>query len=329
MAVTSLILGFKEQPEVSLQDSIIVSYLLLMSSTSIFVALVRYSKLESCDRKLRVLSVLQTYIILAFIFSVLGTASSFGSTPRCNGHAVIVIFGRFKLLGKGWVAVLVINIIITAYYTFITYLGYRDTVINFYRRQRKKIENTYSGKPTGVNAPDPLPPADETEDFPHADASQAFFGPSWQPARKEEPTGITKTFLIELGIRIIFWAAFVLNTELLIIWSRFDSSDPAGQWSFGQILPLFLIALPLLSIASAFIEGKFKDVIKRRAEEEYAEVHGDFEGRYNLDLRRSEGSLTDDYRPSEFELYERPPMISEYASNAEVVVDSVIIEEQG
>lgn len=47
----------------------------------------------------------------------------------------------------------------------------------------------------------------------------------------------------------------VLNTELLIRESKFDGSSNASTsstWTFGQILPLFLTALPAYNTLSAF-----------------------------------------------------------------------------
>lgn len=176
-----------------------------------------YSKLESCDHKLRVLSVLQTYIILAFVFAVLGTSSSFGYTPKCNGHAVMVISGRLNLLGKGWIAVLAIIIMITAYYTLVTYLGYQDTVVNnFYRKQRKKIENKYPGKPIGVNIPDPPPSTEETEDFPHAENIAGILWALNATGLERTAHSNNKNALDRARFRSLL-GNFSLNTEPLII----------------------------------------------------------------------------------------------------------------
>lgn len=71
--------------------------------------------LSSCNRLsgdttvLQLASVIQSYTILSFAFTVLATADSFGSRSECNQEAVAVIFRPFSALRSGrifgWIVV--------------------------------------------------------------------------------------------------------------------------------------------------------------------------------------------------------------------------------
>lgn len=80
------------------------------------------------------------------------------------------------------------------------------------------------------------------------------------------------TLTLQLLAIMVLWALAVMNTELLIVWNRFDSessNSPQSMWQFGQvrslahhyrlevlinnkILPLLLIVVPFLGMIKTF-----------------------------------------------------------------------------
>ena len=71
---------------------------------------------------------------------------------------------------------------------------------------------------------------------------------------------IDGSLVVQLVIIVILWTMFVLNTELLIRYN-FSSAGGDNAWQFGQVLPMFLILLPLVSLIRAFGEhGLRKDM---------------------------------------------------------------------
>jgi len=75
--------------------------------------------------------------------------------------------------------------------------------------------------------------------------------------------GISGTLIIEILVILLIWSLAVMNTELLIRWNKFTPSDQS-QWQFGQVLPMFLIVLPLVNLVKAFREYKLHRRTHRR-----------------------------------------------------------------
>jgi hypothetical protein len=73
---------------------------------------------------LKLLSVLQSCCIAAFAFALLITAKTFGSYPKCNYRAVVVILRPFPALGAGRVVLLIVTAIICIVYTSVTIRDY-------------------------------------------------------------------------------------------------------------------------------------------------------------------------------------------------------------
>lgn len=66
---------------------------------------------------LHVFSVVQSYTIFAFAFTMLISAHSFGRTPDCNSHAVVVLFHPFPALPAGRILCLVLTAFFFTVYT--------------------------------------------------------------------------------------------------------------------------------------------------------------------------------------------------------------------
>lgn len=59
------------------------------------------------------------------------------------------------------------------------------------------------------------------------------------------------------------WALAVMNTELLINWNKFEDGDGGSSaWQFGQVLPMFLVILPLINM----IKANFHPIARRLIE---------------------------------------------------------------
>ncbi|KAJ7725123.1 hypothetical protein B0H14DRAFT_3519404 [Mycena olivaceomarginata] len=93
MAVTGLILGLKSQPEISFQDGMVIIYLLSMAWITVIFSLASCNRLFGGTEILQLVSVIQSYVIVAFAVVVLGTTPSFGQRPECNPAAGV--YGDF------------------------------------------------------------------------------------------------------------------------------------------------------------------------------------------------------------------------------------------
>ncbi|EJD04506.1 uncharacterized protein FOMMEDRAFT_167676 [Fomitiporia mediterranea MF3/22] len=136
LVVTSFILGFKTNPSMSLQDAIVVFYLLSLSWVSVFTSMPAYNRFVRSDKTLQLVSMIQSYLIFTFIFAVLVKAHSFGSTPGCNSDAVAVIFKQFRALDGGRIAASIVLSIIIVIYTFLTFTDYQHSIERRYRNCR-------------------------------------------------------------------------------------------------------------------------------------------------------------------------------------------------
>ncbi|KAJ6559900.1 hypothetical protein B0H19DRAFT_1260584 [Mycena capillaripes] len=125
MAVTGLILGLKSEPEISLQDAVIIIYLLSMSWITVVFSLASCNRLSGDTTILQLVSVLQSYVIMAFVFVVVGQPTSFGQSPgNCNQNAVAVIFRSFPASKSGRIVGGTIVGLVAIGYTAMTVIDY-------------------------------------------------------------------------------------------------------------------------------------------------------------------------------------------------------------
>ncbi|KAJ6554324.1 hypothetical protein B0H19DRAFT_1153163 [Mycena capillaripes] len=248
MAVTGLILGLKPAPEISFQDALIMIYLLSMGWITVLASLASCNRLSEDTKILQLASVVQSYVVVAFAFAVLGKATSFGNSANCNQEAVAVIFHPFSALKSGHILGWIVVVLMALGYTVMT--G-RDYTAQILRKIREKEQPRQA-----LASPDlPRPVAQERTKF--AD-SGAPAGPTALPVQRQSIHYGTPRALIDgrllfmLLFIIIFWAFFVLNTELVIRWNQPTQAGSGASWQFGQILPMFLAILPLINMVNAF-----------------------------------------------------------------------------
>jgi len=251
IAVTSLILGLKPKPEMSLQDALVVFYLLTLSWCTVLWSLGSCSRFSNGTKVLRALSDLQSYIIFAFAFAILIKAHKFGSSPECNGNAVLVILGRISALKAGRILGWIVIIIVTASYTLMTVRDYVPVPMLTRGRIVIGIPAKIEVKPESpLPLSSHLPQTSNLPNLTHIKTPEAVV-PYKLP--------IDGKLIIMILFILLFWAFAVLNTELLIIWNHFEQSDNSqSAWQFGQVLPMFLVVLPLVNMIGAFKKYKLK-----------------------------------------------------------------------
>ncbi|KAJ7771513.1 hypothetical protein B0H16DRAFT_186704 [Mycena metata] len=247
MAVTGLILGLKPAPEISFQDGVMMIYLLLMGWITIIAALASCSRLSDETNILQLVSVIQSYVVMAFAFAVLAKAASFGDDAKCNQEAIAVIFRPFSALRHGRILGWCIIGLIFVTYTIMT-------VRDYTARIKQKLQGRQ--KAHDKSTP-PLPSVHATSEyFKRSDVPVPAAGTA-TPKRQATYYGtatplVDRSLLVILFFILIFWAFLVLNTELVVRWYQPIQKDSVSNWQFGQILPMFLTLPPLINMISAF-----------------------------------------------------------------------------
>ncbi|KAJ7118143.1 hypothetical protein C8R44DRAFT_878772 [Mycena epipterygia] len=132
---------------------------------------------------------ISSYTVFAFAFAMLIMAPSFGTTPECNPHAV-VLFRTFSVLESGQTVCCVVTVLVVAVYTSLLFKGHIPPAPRLVHHQELPM-----------TSPDDIVP------------SRAM--PPGSPQAK-------------------------CNTT--------------PSWQFGQVLPMFLIVLPLPNLVNAFLD---------------------------------------------------------------------------
>jgi len=258
MAVTALMLGLQPNPEISFHDSLVVFYLLFMSWFTVAISLPSCRRFGSKTRILNFWSILQSYTVFAFAFTILIQARTYGSSPQCNGNAVVVLFRPFNALNAGRIVGWIVIVFFVISYTIITCMDYLPPPpkqvqewIRKKRAWRRRITPNFQD------------PADNMESDGNAlDITRQNRIPQSRFYRKQQATydlQIAWDLVIEIIAIVILWALAVMNTELLIRWNHFElPNSPQSPWQFGQVLPMFLVVLPCINMISAFNEFGLK-----------------------------------------------------------------------
>ncbi|EPQ51727.1 hypothetical protein GLOTRDRAFT_117755 [Gloeophyllum trabeum ATCC 11539] len=135
-AVTTLVLGFtNQQNQLNLYDALVVLYLLSPSWAAIFFTMPQYNRHKKSEPIVKVLAIVQSYLLFACAFAILGNASTFGSSPECNSHLVFVIFRPFHVLNAGRNAFLVLLSIVALIYTVLLYCDYQTLIWRFFKEK--------------------------------------------------------------------------------------------------------------------------------------------------------------------------------------------------
>ncbi|KLO09387.1 hypothetical protein SCHPADRAFT_943680 [Schizopora paradoxa] len=209
MVVTSLILGFQSNPQITLQDGIIVFYLLAMSWVAVIFSTTGYIRFKKNKNVMKFLAVFQCYFLLLSALVFLAKSDSFGSSPTCNSEAMVVLFRPFRMIHVGRNAGLVVVVFALVGYSVLTILDYSSGT-----DEDSHSQHSYKRRSLVLGC------------FP-------------------------KGTILKAVVFVVIWVIAVVNTELLI---RSNKFSPGGQpqWQFGQVLPMFLVVLPLLDLVKMF-----------------------------------------------------------------------------
>ncbi|KAJ7613166.1 hypothetical protein FB45DRAFT_273496 [Roridomyces roridus] len=265
MAVAALILGLKPRPDISFHDALVITYLLFLSWVSVCFSMTACpaSTVGSGKRRVKItilgsLSHVQSYTIFAFVLAALATARKFGNRRECNTNAVVVIFRPFSALGSGRIVGWILWVAIVALYTGISIRDYlppippvREWIKKRISRQMPAFAQDPPG-PSGV-APDPASPDEPSSMQPGSaePAPEPVVPRPHSPDPSEYDLPIPWELVLKIFLVVVVWSVAVMHVELLIRWNHFA---PIGQsqWQFGQILPMFLVIIPFLSLIDAF-----------------------------------------------------------------------------
>ncbi|KAL5498538.1 hypothetical protein ACEPAH_1892 [Sanghuangporus vaninii] len=263
LVITTFILGFRPDPNMSLHDAILVFYLLGLSWITIFFSLPAYNRFRKKDKILQGFYIFHSYLIFAFVLAVLIKAPTFGMSPRCNRHAVVVIFGDIPALSIGRIiACISIGIVIVIFTLLCVYdykLPEQCKKIRAWMEERRK--ETASEESDGSE-----------------EANQAYEKPIEHKSKNRDRyaeaidngmflTGVDGRLIINLIVIVVLWAIFVMNSELSIVHNHFDGGgDGIGPalWGFGQVFPMLMLVLPLVSLCQSFKELGLKKRRHRR-----------------------------------------------------------------
>ncbi|KAJ7149169.1 hypothetical protein C8R43DRAFT_1007404 [Mycena crocata] len=254
MAVAALILGLKPNPEISFHDALVVFYLLYLSWVTVFFSLPACARFPGNVKRLHFFSIVQSYTVFAFAFAMLITAPSFGRSPLCNPNAVVVVFRPFSALTSGRIVCWVMTGLVVALYTGILVKDHMPPAPKLVhqwiqKRVTKQIPATDHDLP--MTSPDVgVPPPRNAPTRVPAKVQYHSRKPPEQPM--EYDLQIAWHIVIEIAVVLILWGLTVMNTELLIRWNNFAPSDGTSSWQFGQVLPMFLVVLPLSNLINAF-----------------------------------------------------------------------------
>lgn len=101
-----------------------VFYLLAISWVTVFFSLPSFHRFPAGTKALKLLSILQSYLIFTFALVILIIAERFGNRPECNRIAVVVLFRPFSALKVGRIIGWITVGTITAVYSGITVLDF-------------------------------------------------------------------------------------------------------------------------------------------------------------------------------------------------------------
>ncbi|KLO09390.1 hypothetical protein SCHPADRAFT_567752 [Schizopora paradoxa] len=240
MAISFLICGFQENPQINLQDGLVVTYLLAMTWVFIIISLASYHRFDVDGTTVQYLSFVHFCFTLASVLVFLVEMESFGSSRNCNPDAVVVVFRPFKALNAGRIVGFVGIGLILIIYTVLTVKGIRER-----RLQREKERHEEAG-PSEAK-----PHSPDGRKVLNLDAGHS---PNSKKMKIRRLPDFSGTVLLEILVVLFVWALGVMNTELLIQWNSFRDVDNGAQWQFGQVMSMLLVVPSFMDVFNCFKE---------------------------------------------------------------------------
>jgi hypothetical protein len=159
----------------------VVFYLLYISWVSVYFSLPANTRFPGKVKMLHLCSVIQSCILFAFAFAMLGTATTFGSTPKCNHNAVVVLFRPFAALDVGRILFLVLTALVVSIYGGIIYKDWKNSI--------KRLGGRMARRLTEKNRPD-----EEIDIDNHAPAMEPAPPGAPEPENTTNPVPDTQTY---------------------------------------------------------------------------------------------------------------------------------------
>jgi hypothetical protein len=255
------------------------------------------------------LAVFQSYLVFAVMLSIYVKAPTFGDCNECNSGMKVVIFGSLPALGSGRVLGLIGTIFMIVGFTAMIAFDYRGFWRSSKRGTSTKDTKTKDKQEPSQGGNAQVTPGDSVRATGHSAITQAGLiahSPSASSVasssnsqnrkrrqQQQQPqhrgahnlialqngftSGIDGRVALTVFAIIIVSVLAVTNTELLR--SRNLSKDAEdSQWGFGQVLPMFLVVVPLYRTAFAFYKHRFRRLQKKK------NIRTD--GQYNVRLRQ-------------------------------------------
>lgn len=256
-------------------------YLLTLSWLAIQFSLPQYNKFRHADPVIKFLAIFQSYLVLAAAFAVGIVAPDFGNTPTCNRAVSAVIFVAFPFY-KGRVPLLVGLSAVTIGYTVLIVYDYR--VEGGYSPTAPPTDEYTPPEPgsvagSGIHRERAIhftggPMASHTHlgYAPHRGAARHVYMPEPRTRTRLRPLSmgfsprtmtslrtnisysrINGRVLVTACLIVAFSVVIIANTELLILHNRPITTNVDWDWTFGQILPLFLAFLSGSDCVKVFV----------------------------------------------------------------------------
>ena len=129
-------------------------YLLAMSWVTVFFSLPSFHRFPAGTKPLKLLSILQSYLIFTYALVILITAKKFGNRSECNLIAVVVLFQPFSALKAGRIIGWIVVVAITTVYTIITAIDYLPPRVKHFKQWVARRRVGKSGEQESTSIPE-------------------------------------------------------------------------------------------------------------------------------------------------------------------------------
>ncbi|KAG9042068.1 hypothetical protein FS842_002304, partial [Serendipita sp. 407] len=154
-------------------------------------------------------------------------SNTFGSTPRCNINAVLVIFQPFPALPTGRIVGSIVTVAMILLYTWVLIRDHMPTSLK--RKLNASSLTTYIPAPVAKLH---LPKKQEEVELEYA---TTYMNVDHTQRSSTDTLNIDWRMVIRMVAVAVIWIISIVNTELLIKKSHFEpDSDSRSNWQFGQ-----------------------------------------------------------------------------------------------
>ena len=227
LSSSTIALTHTNPPSLSLQDAALAVYLIFPAWIASCLGIATYSLMTNARRIfVEITFIIHNYYVLSFQLWVFTSSHSLGSFPACNSSAIIFVFVPIQILNTGRILFIALTI-------FMLSITTTALIFDIYRTIRLRRTT-----PENID-PSPLPIPSTSH-------------PSYNSIRSWQPFDFTSLQLCLFIFYSINSAFSITFTELTISRTSFINDSTTPLWTFGQILPLLLVLLPILNFLRLF-----------------------------------------------------------------------------